>query len=87
MRGLSNLDHVLLTFDTATPFVTGQFKRGADQWVPHVALSLFELGSLAMTDPTGRGNYHGDVEAVHHHGPGWQNVVILLRMLPGRWYR
>ena len=48
----------------ATPFVTGQFKRGTSQWVPHVALSLFELGSLAMTDPTGRGNYHGDVEAV-----------------------
>ena len=48
----------------ATPFVTGQFKRGTDQWVPHVALCLFELGSLAMTDPTGKGDYHGDLEAV-----------------------
>jgi hypothetical protein len=48
----------------ATPFVTGQWKKGPDQWVPHVALCLFELGSLAMTDPTGRGDYHGDVEAV-----------------------
>jgi hypothetical protein len=48
----------------ATPFVTGQYKDGPDQWVPHVALCLFELGSLAMTDPTGRGDYHGDVEAV-----------------------
>jgi hypothetical protein len=48
----------------ATPFVTGQFKRGRDQWVPHVALCLFELASLAMTDPTGRGDFHGDVEAV-----------------------
>jgi hypothetical protein len=48
----------------ATPFVTGQFKRGTDQWVPHVALCLFELGSLAVTDPTGRGDYHGDLEAV-----------------------
>src|SRR3954463_10769082 len=48
----------------ATPFLTGQFKRGADQWVPHVALGLFELGSLAITDPPGRGDYHGDVEAV-----------------------
>ena len=48
----------------ATPFVTGQFRRGTNQWVPHVALSLFELGSLAITDPTGRGDYHGDVEAV-----------------------
>ena len=27
-------------------------------------LSLFELGSLAMTDPTGRGDFHGDVDAV-----------------------
>jgi hypothetical protein len=29
-----------------------------------VALCLFELSSLAMTDPTGRGDFHGDVEAV-----------------------
>jgi hypothetical protein len=48
----------------ATPFVTGQFRRGPKHWVPHVALSLFELASLALTDPTGRGSYHGDVEAV-----------------------
>ena len=48
----------------ATPFVTGQFKEGSRQWVPHVALALFELGSLAMTDPTGRGDFHGDVQAV-----------------------
>jgi hypothetical protein len=32
--------------------------------VPHVALCLFELGSRALTDPTGRGDYHGDLEAV-----------------------
>jgi hypothetical protein len=48
----------------ATPFVTGQYKRGRSQWVPHVALCLFELGSLVMTDPTGRGDFHGDIEAV-----------------------
>jgi hypothetical protein len=48
----------------ATPFVTGQYKEGRRQWMPHVALALFELASLAMTDPTGRGDYHGDVEAV-----------------------
>src|SRR4051812_30683735 len=48
----------------ATPFVTGQYREGRRQWLPHVALCLFELASLAMTDPTGRGNYHGDVEAV-----------------------
>lgn len=47
-----------------TPFVTGQFKRGPREWLPHVGLALFELGSLMMSDPTGRGNYHGDVEAV-----------------------
>jgi hypothetical protein len=48
----------------ATPFVTGQFAKGTRHWVPHVALCAFELASLAMTDPTGRGDYHGDVDAV-----------------------
>ena len=48
----------------ATPFVTGQYKKGRRQWVPHVALCPFELASLAMTDPTGRGDFHGDVDAI-----------------------
>ena len=48
----------------AAPFVTGQWKRGRRQWVPHVGLCLFELAALAMTDPTGKGDFHGDVEAV-----------------------
>jgi hypothetical protein len=48
----------------ATPFVTGQWKRGRRQWVPHMALAAFELASLATTDPTGRGDFHGDVDAV-----------------------
>jgi hypothetical protein len=48
----------------ATPFVTGQWKKGASQWLPHVGLALFELASLAITDPTGRGDWHGDVDAV-----------------------
>jgi hypothetical protein len=48
----------------ATPFVTGQWKRGRRHWAPHVGLCLFELASLAMTDPTGKGDFHGDVEAV-----------------------
>jgi hypothetical protein len=48
----------------ATPFLTGQWKKGLKEWVPHVGLALFELSSLAITDPTGRGSYHGDVEAV-----------------------
>src|SRR3954453_11693221 len=38
----------------AAPFVTGQWKKGRKQWVPHVGLALFELSSLAITDPTGR---------------------------------
>ena len=29
-----------------------------------MALALFELSSLAITDPTGYGDYHGDVDAV-----------------------
>ena len=48
----------------ATPFVTGQYTKGRRHWLPQVGLCLFELASLAMTDPTGRGDYHGDVEAV-----------------------
>jgi hypothetical protein len=44
--------------------VTGQFKDGRKAWVPHVALCAFELSSLAMTDPTGRGDFHGDVAVV-----------------------
>src|SRR5919202_3554296 len=48
----------------ATPFVTGQWKKGPKHFVPHVGLALFEISSLAITDPTGRGDWHGDVEAV-----------------------
>jgi hypothetical protein len=48
----------------ATPFVTGQWKKGRRHWVPHVALCAFELSSLVMSDPTGDGDFHGDVEAV-----------------------
>jgi hypothetical protein len=48
----------------ATPFLTGQFLRGRREWVPQVALCAFELASLAMTDPSGKGEFHGDIEAV-----------------------
>jgi hypothetical protein len=48
----------------ATPFVTGQWKRGRRFWAPHVGLCLFELSALVMTDPTEKGDFHGDVEAV-----------------------
>jgi hypothetical protein len=48
----------------ATPFVTGQYKKGRSQWLPHVGLCVFELMALAMTDPRGKGDFHGDIEAV-----------------------
>jgi len=48
----------------ATPFVTGQYKKGRKHWLPQVALCMFELSSLAMTDPTGKGDFHGDIDAV-----------------------
>src|SRR3954453_13777784 len=41
----------------ATPFITGQWKKGRKHWVPHVALMAFELNSLLMTDPTGKGDF------------------------------
>jgi hypothetical protein len=50
----------------ALPFVTGQWKKGTRQWLPQVGFAVFELASLAMTDPTGDGDFHGDVEAVQH---------------------
>jgi hypothetical protein len=48
----------------ATPFVTGQYRDGRRQWVAHIALALFELVALVMSDPTGKGDFKGDVEAV-----------------------
>lgn len=48
----------------AVPFVTGQWRRGRRQWAPQVGVAAFELISLVMTDPTGHGEYHGDLEAV-----------------------
>jgi hypothetical protein len=58
------LDAVGAAALAATPFVTGQFRRGRREWVPHVALAAFELASLALTDPTGMGDFRGDVEAI-----------------------
>jgi hypothetical protein len=58
------LDAVGAVALAATPFVTGQWKEGRRQWLPHVALALVEFGSLAISDPTGRGDFHGDVEAI-----------------------
>jgi hypothetical protein len=48
----------------ATPFVTGQWKRGRKEWVLHAGLCVFELVALALSDPTQKGDFHGDVEAV-----------------------
>jgi hypothetical protein len=48
----------------AAPFVTGQYKREREEWLPRLGVCLFELAALAMSDPTGKGDYHGDVDAV-----------------------
>ena len=48
----------------AEPFVTGQWKEGRRQWVPHVGLCLFELAALAMSDPTQKGDFHGNIAAI-----------------------
>jgi hypothetical protein len=58
------LDGVGAVALAATPFLTGQWKKGTKHWLPHIALSLFELSSLALTDPTGKGDFHGDIGAV-----------------------
>ena len=48
----------------ALPFLTGQYRKGPRHFVPHLALAAFELSSLLMSDPRGKGDFHGDVEAV-----------------------
>jgi hypothetical protein len=48
----------------ALPFITGQWRKGPKHWVPHIGLCVMELSALALTDPTGMGDFHGDVEAV-----------------------
>jgi hypothetical protein len=58
------LDGVGAVALAATPFITGQWRKGTKHWLAHVALSAFELSSLAMSDPTGKGDYHGDVATV-----------------------
>src|SRR3712207_6550897 len=40
----------------AAPFVTGEWKKGRRHWLPHVLLALYELGSIAMSEP-GEGNH------------------------------
>ena len=39
----------------ATPFVTGQCRKGPAQWVPHVALCAFELAPQGL-----RGSSRGE---------------------------
>jgi hypothetical protein len=58
------LDAVGAVALAATPFVTGQYRQGPRQWVPHVGLCLFELASLLLSDPTGRGDDKSDLAAV-----------------------
>jgi hypothetical protein len=48
----------------ALPFLTGQYRKGPKHFVPHLALAAFELSSLLLSDPRGKGDFHGDVDAV-----------------------
>src|SRR3954466_2453238 len=48
----------------ATPFWTRQVAKGRKHWAPHAPLCAFELVSLVMTDPRGKGDFHGDVDKV-----------------------
>lgn len=48
----------------ATPFLTGQWRKGRKHWAPHVGLAAFELVALLLSDPTGQGDFHGDIDAV-----------------------
>lgn len=58
------LDAVGAVALAAAPFASGTWKRGRSQWVPQVAICAFELSSLLMTDPRGKGDFHGDIEAI-----------------------
>jgi hypothetical protein len=46
------------------PFITGQYRKGPRHFVPHLALAAFELQSLLLSDPRGKGDFHGDVDAI-----------------------
>jgi hypothetical protein len=58
------LDAVGALVVAATPFLTGQWREGRRHWLPHAGLAAFELASLALTDPSGKGDFHGDIAAV-----------------------
>jgi hypothetical protein len=66
-----------LAMDTAgavglglAPFITGSFRLGRRQWMPQVALALFELTAVALSDPTGRGFAPADSQAEGTRGEG-----------------
>ncbi|HEV2784747.1 MAG TPA: hypothetical protein VGV67_00050 [Solirubrobacteraceae bacterium] len=40
----------------ASPFVTGEYKKGTKRWLPHVLFALYEATSLLMSEP-GEGNH------------------------------
>src|SRR5438270_11077663 len=42
----------------ATPFISGQWKKGTRHCVPYVALCVSELSALTMTDPSGERAFH-----------------------------
>jgi hypothetical protein len=60
----------------ATPFVTGQWKKGRKHWVPHVGLALFELASLLMSDPKGDGDSKANVAAAREHNMADPHAAI-----------
>jgi hypothetical protein len=37
----------------AMPFLTGRFRQGRRQWMPQVALAVFELAAVLLSDPAG----------------------------------
>jgi hypothetical protein len=39
----------------ASPWIFGTARRGPRHWLPHVLLGVYELGAVALSDPSGRG--------------------------------
>jgi hypothetical protein len=54
-RGHLALDAVAAAGLAAAPFLLGTRDEGPRHWVPHVALGVFELGAVALSDPAGGG--------------------------------
>jgi hypothetical protein len=54
------LDAVAAIGLTASPWLFGTARRGRAHWLPHVVFGIYELGAVALSDPSGVGHTAAD---------------------------